>query len=142
MNAFNSSNPTAQPTPPIQPTHPLLNESNIELLSLKIGPTLKLLIAETAKKNQFNVNIFVRNILAEAVQPTVEKQIVVASSPAPVAPPQPQLSEVEKTYSAFENETVMRAIQSVAQGIDNASIECTAEAILEHFISFCPIIKG
>ena len=123
--------PPACGLPPHIPPHPLLRESNVQLINLKIGTTLQQLIVEAAEAKSQNVNSYIREILAENMQPTF------LSAPTFDALT-PTKSLEKQTYEAFANQGIIDAIRSVAKCIDEDSIECTSQNILSHFLSFCP----
>ena len=118
--------------PPLPiPPHPLLRESNVQLINLKIGTTLQQLIVEAAEAKSQNVNSYIREILAENMQPTLPS-VLTSDALMPAKSPEKQ------TYEAFANQGIIDAIRSVAKCIEEDSIECTSQDILSHFLSFCP----
>lgn len=112
------------------PEHPLLLEKKTELLSLRIGPALTGHLKACSASEGLAVNQVVTKALAFYVQPF-----------QPIHPPttlsEPVAAEAE-AYKAFDNDSVIQAIRSVATCIEDGSIECTAQSILDHFLSFCP----
>lgn len=125
MNAFTASVPPSQ-------EHPLLREKFTELVSLRIGPTLLQKLVELGEANNSNVTKEVRNALVSYVDPQSTPQT--EQLPLPV----PALTEEQRTLQAFENETIIRAIRSVAKSIEQGSIPCDFDGIVKHFISFGP----
>ena len=123
--------PSACGLSPQIPPHPLLRESNVQLINLKIGTTLQQLIVEAAEAKSQNVNSYIREILAENMQPTLPS---VSTHDALM----PAKSLEKQTYEAFANQGIIDAIRSVAKCIEEDSIECTSQNILGHFLSFCP----
>lgn len=126
MNAFTASVPPSH-------DHPLLREKFTELLSIRIGPILKQKLIELGEANNTNVIVEVRNALVKHVdpEPMPERQ-----QPQPIAVP--LLSETEKAVEAFGNDYIIKAIKSVAKCLEEGSIQCDSNGIVNHFISICP----
>lgn len=128
--------PLIASVPPEPNKHPLLAESNTELLSLRIPRTMQHLLKIKVESIDSTVNNEVRVAIAEYLQPTSQKRAILTT----IEPIEVPISEELQAFNSFENETVMKAIQSVAKNIEDGTVECTFYGIVNHFLSFCPTI--
>lgn len=134
--------------------HPMIlppvaqRESYTQQVSLKIGISLEQKFTDIARQRNTHINNVYREALVkytsvpdntqdvtvltqriqqlEAENSTLREFAVSVPSPAQVA------------YDAFANETVIAAIRDIAERIENADIDYSAEAVLQQFISHIP----
>lgn len=131
------------------PSH---RESFTQQVSLKIGVSLEEKFIVLARQRNLHINHVFRDALVQYIsapdtaaqdhsQLTVMAQRlaqleaennVLRQHAAPV------LSANQIAYAAFENERVIAAVRDIAERVENADIEYTADAILEQFVSFIP----
>ncbi len=133
--------PLIASVPPEPNKHPLLVESNTELLSLRIPRTMQFLLKQKVESIDSTVNNEVRFAIAEYLQPTPKPQPTQLVQVQPTLVQEP-VSEENTAVNAFENTRIIKAIQSVARNIEDGTIECSFRGIVDHFLSFCPIIKA
>ncbi len=126
-------------------------ESYTQQVSLKIGVSLEQQYMNVARQRGMHVNHVYREALVSFVaspQPAQDspqvteltqrlsqleaENALLRQNVAPV------LSPTQEAYKAFENELVIAAVRDIAERVENADIEYTADAILEQFVSFIP----
>ena len=110
-------------------THPLLKERLIKSINIRFGESLYGMIEDDAEAQNCNPHTVVRKILAEHYQPT--------KPPVPTGGTTP-MSQRQQDYNAFANLGITNAIQAVARGIEDGSIQRNYRDILNHFLSYCP----
>ena len=114
--------------------NPLLLEPLRDVISFKLGVNFKKRVIEEAEKQGKPYYQYIRELLAEAIQPTARRPAQVPPSmPIPAVKSQKQID-----YEAFANRAVITAIRGMAAWAESQEEPPTQLEMIKKFAEYIP----